>query len=70
MIEVKLIFERLLKLYPELYVAEEELPDLVFKAKQTSIEAESVKQQQKDSIQGWERLIFKDFFGIDLILHD
>ena len=58
----------LLKFYPELYVAEEKLPDLVLKTRQRNTEAESLKQKLKDTIQGWER--FKDFTGIVLILHD
>ena len=65
--EVESIFE-LLKFYPELYVAEEKLPDLVLKTRQRNTEAESLKQKLKDTIQGWER--FKDFTGIVLILHD
>ena len=65
--EVKSVFE-LLKFYPELYVAEEKLPDLVLKTRQRSTEAESLKQKLKDTIQGWER--FEDFTGIVLILHD
>ena len=65
--EVESIFG-LLKFYPELYVGEEKLPDLVLKTRQRNTEAESLKQKLKDTIQGWER--FKDFTGIVLILHD
>ena len=40
--EGKSVFHESVKFYPEpLYVAEEELPDFVLKAKQRSIEAES-----------------------------
>ena len=61
----------LVKIYPELHVNEELLPDLVLKSKEkpsTSSNAASVKQKLKDSIQNFER--FKDYSGIELILHN
>ena len=69
--EVKSLFEELVKIYPELHLPEELLPDLVLKPKDktaTSNNAASVKQKLKDSIQSSER--FKDYLGIELILHN
>ena len=61
----------MVKIYPELHVNEELLPDLVLKPKEktsTSSNAASVKQKLEDSIQNFER--FKDYSGIELILHN
>ena len=69
--EVTSLFEELVKIYPELHLTEELLPDLVLKPKErtsTSSNAASVKQKLKDSIQSSER--FKDYSGIELILHN
>jgi hypothetical protein len=69
--EVKSLFEELVKIYPELRLTEELLPDLVLKSKErtsTSRNAASVKQKLKDSIQSSER--FKDYSGIELVLHN
>ena len=50
--EVTSLFEELVKIYPELHLTEELLPDLVLKPKErasTSSNAASVKQKLKDS---------------------
>ena len=68
---VKSLFEELVKIYPELHLTEELLPDLVLKPKErtsTFSNAASVKQKLKDSIQSSQR--FKDYSGIELILHN
>ena len=69
--QVKSLFEELVKIYPELHLTEELLLDLVSKPRErtsTSSNAASVKQKLKDSIQSSER--FKDYSGIELILHN
>ena len=69
--EVTSLFEELVKIYPELHLTEELLPDLVLNPKErtsTSRNAASVKQKMKDSIQSSEQ--FKDYSGIELILHN
>ena len=70
--EVKSLFEELVKIYPELRLTEELLPDLVLKPKERTStsrnDAASVKQKLKDSIQSAER--FKDYSGIELVLHN
>lgn len=69
--EVKSLFEDLTKIYPELHLAEEQLPDVVLKPKErtsTSRDAASVKQKLIDSIRSSER--FKDYSGIEIILHN
>ena len=56
--EVKSLFKDLVRIYPELHVTDEQLPDLVLKPKErisTSSNAASVKQKLKDSIQNSER---------------
>ena len=65
--EVTSLFEELVKIYPELHLTEELLPDLVLKPKErtsTSSKAATVKEKLKDSIQSSER--FKDFSGTHL----
>ena len=69
--EVTSLFEELVKIYPELHLTEELLPDLVLKPKEralTSNNVGSVKQKLKDSIQSSKR--FKDYLGIELILYN
>ena len=61
--EVKSLFEELVKIYPEVHLTEELLPDLVLKPKErtsTSSNAASVKQKLKDSIQSSERFKHED----------
>ena len=58
--EVTSLFEELVKIYPELHLTEELLPDLVLKPKErtsTSSNAASVKQKLKDSIQSSKRKV-------------
>ena len=67
--EVASLFEELVRVYPELRLNEELLPDLVLKPKERTTsrnDAASVKQKLKDSIQSAER--FKDYSGIELVL--
>ena len=64
-------FPELVRIYPELHVTKEQLPDLILKPKErisTSSNAVNVKQKLKGSIQSSER--FKDYSGIEIILEN